>query len=100
MSLEKKVREKLKKVIDPELGYNIVDLGLIYEIKISKKKAKIKMTLTSPACPIGPILKAYAEQAASKAEGIESATVDIVFNPVWSPKKATEEIQEAFAQFM
>lgn len=86
------VLEKLKTVYDPELHLNVVDLGLIYEVNfIDDAHVHIKMTLTSPGCPIGPMLQQQVEDALVGYEGIEDVKVDIVFDPPWDPSKMSDE---------
>lgn len=88
-ALEEKIRDILKTVYDPELGINIVDLGLIYGIEPSEdgKKVKVTHTLTTPACPIGPMLTAQIEEALAGLEGVEEVEVDLVFSPPWDPQE-------------
>lgn len=81
------VREALRKVIDPELGLNIVDLGLVYDIRVEEGAATIDMTLTSPGCPVGPQILASAQAAAGTVEGVNEAKVDLVWKPFWSPDR-------------
>lgn len=86
--------EEVKKVYDPEIGFSIVDLGLVYDIWLENNTAFIKMTLTSMGCPAGPYLEYEVIQACKKVEGIEDAKVEITFNPPWDPKEmASEEIK-------
>ncbi len=89
------VREGLKEVIDPELGVNIVDLGLIYEINTSEddNNVDIKMTLTFPGCPAGPYIIAQVHQVVEDLEGVEEVDVEIVWDPAWSPEMMSEEIR-------
>ena len=89
------IREGLKEVIDPELGVNIVDLGLIYEIKTSDgdNNVEIKMTLTFPGCPAGPYIIAQVNQVVEDLEGVEDVDVEIVWDPAWSPEMMSEEIR-------
>ena len=90
---EEVVRGMLKTVFDPEIGINIVDLGLVYEIHVEdvedepRKKARIVHTLTTPACPIGPMIRAQIEQAVSRLEGIDSVETELVFSPPWDPRE-------------
>lgn len=90
---EEIVRGMLKTVFDPEIGINIVDLGLVYEIHVEdiedepRKKARIVHTLTTPACPIGPMIRAQIEQAVSRLEGIDSVETELVFSPPWDPRE-------------
>ena len=82
--LDEEVREALKQVIDPELGLNIVDLGLIYDIQVNDGKAVVSMTLTSPGCPVGPQILASAQAAAGTVEGVVEAEVNLVWKPFWT----------------
>ncbi|MFA4906787.1 MAG: metal-sulfur cluster assembly factor, partial [archaeon] len=83
-----------------ELGFSIVDLGLIYEVKIEGEKVRVKMTLTSPACPIGPQLLANAKGMVEEIEGVKEAEVELVFSPPWEPSMAKGEARAALEQFM
>ncbi len=88
------IREGLKEVIDPELGVNIVDLGLIYEIETADdNNVQIKMTLTFPGCPAGPYIIAQVHQVVEDLEGVEDVDVEIVWDPAWSPEMMSEEIR-------
>ena len=89
------IREGLKEVIDPELGVNIVDLGLIYEIKTSEddNNVEIRMTLTFPGCPAGAYIIAQVNQVVEDLEGVEEVDVEIVWDPAWSPEMMSEEIR-------
>ena len=88
------IREGLKEVIDPELGVNIVDLGLIYEIETADdNNVAIKMTLTFPGCPAGPYIIAQVHQVVEDLEGVEDVDVEIVWDPAWSPEMMSEEIR-------
>jgi len=101
---EDAVREELKKVIDPELFVNIVDLGLIYVIDFEpaeegKQNVKIDMTMTSPACPAGPQLIAQSKMVVKQMEGVHDAEVRIVMDPPWSPDKMTEDARDQLGIF-
>ncbi len=88
MATEQAVLEALKTVFDPEIGINIVDLGLVYGVETpSPEKVKIDFTLTSPACPVGPMIKAQIEQAASTVDGVVEVESEIVFSPPWDPRE-------------
>jgi len=97
MALTKKqILEKLSLVIDPELGLNIVDLGLIYEVKVlperegGRRNAEVTMTLTTPACPLANYLLAEVE---AKLNEIPDADIEVrvVFDPPWSPGRMSEK---------
>ena len=81
------VREKLKGVMDPELGINIVDLGLVYDVEVEDDQATVTMTLTSPGCPAGGQILMSAQTAAESAEGVEKAEVNLVWKPFWTPDR-------------
>ena len=88
MASEQQVLEALKTVFDPEIGINIVDLGLVYGVETpDQESVKIMFTLTSPACPVGPMIKAQIEQAASTVEGVDNVESEIVFSPPWDPRE-------------
>jgi metal-sulfur cluster biosynthetic enzyme len=89
------VREQLKNVIDPELGLNIVDLGLIYDVEVEDGQATITMTLTSPGCPAGGTIMAGAQEAARGAEGIDDADVKLVWKPFWTPDRIDPDVRAA-----
>ena len=86
--------EKLRKVVDPEVGVNIVDLGLIYDLKVSGKKAHVKMTLTTPTCPAGGMILSGVE-GVLKEEGYEP-DIDLTFSPPWTPDMMSKEVKEKF----
>ncbi len=90
--LEKAIYEALSEIEDPELDIKIVDLGLIYEIKINEEGiANIKMTFTSMACPAGPSLKSQVLSNSMKVEGVKDSNVEIVWNPKWDPRLMASE---------
>ena len=82
---EAQVLDVLKQVIDPELGINLVDLGLIYHVAIEGAGVRVKMTLTTPGCPMHDSLIAGAERALARIPGIISWDVELVWDPPWNP---------------
>ena len=101
---EDKVREALKQVIDPELFVNIVDLGLIYEIKIAENDAgksdvDIEMTMTSPACPAGPQLLGQSKEFVSRLDDVNEVDVKLVMEPPWTPDRMTEDARDQLGIF-
>jgi metal-sulfur cluster biosynthetic enzyme len=101
---EDKVREELKRVIDPELFVNIVDLGLIYVVDIQprddgKQNVNVEMTLTSPMCPAGPQLVANSRQVIEELEGIGDIDIKVVMDPPWGPDKMTEDARDQLGIF-
>ena len=82
---EDQVRLALRKVKDPELNLNIIDLGLVYGIRVDGNRVAIDMTLTSPACPAGPQIMTDAERAVKALPGVGDVSVNLVWTPFWSP---------------
>lgn len=96
------ILEVLKPIQDPELNISIVDLGLIYDVDFENdgKKIVIKMTLTSPGCPVGPQLMAAVHTKAAGIPEIEDAEVKLVWTPKWDPKiMASEEAKDQLGIF-
>ena len=85
------VLEKLHECYDPEIPVNIVDLGLIYDIAIKPERVDIKMTLTALGCPMAAEVMTDVRDHLLTLPGITDAGVDIVYEPVWSPERMTEE---------
>jgi metal-sulfur cluster biosynthetic enzyme len=85
------VYEKLRECYDPEIPVNIVDLGLIYGLKIEGSAVSITMTLTAIGCPVGPEVMAEVEGRVREVEGVEHCDVTLTFDPPWSPARMTED---------
>ena len=87
--------EKLKPIQDPEIHLGIVDLGLIYDVRVDEDDIiDVTMTLTTPACPLGPLLIAQIQDALMDEPGIRDVNVDLTFSPPWDPKTmASDEIK-------
>jgi metal-sulfur cluster biosynthetic enzyme len=82
------VRTALRRVKDPELNLNIVDLGLVYEIEVSQDgDVHIEMTLTSPGCPSGAEMIAEAQQVVEELEGVKAVDLELVWTPYWTPER-------------
>ena len=106
---EQEVREQLKKVIDPELFVNIVDLGLIYVVDVitrdesteeePKYDIKIEMTMTSPMCPAGPQLVADSKSASMEIEGVQNVEVKVVMDPPWTQDMMTDDAKDQLGIF-
>ncbi len=84
MEIKNKIIEEIKKIYDPELPVNIYELGLIYDINVEEKKAKIKMTLTSPNCPVAESLPKEVKEGAMQVEGIDEVDLQLVWDPPWN----------------
>lgn len=97
---EEQVFEALKVVKDPEIPVNVVDLGLIYEVDVqSTGHVDIAMTLTSIGCPVQDLIRADAELAVSRLDGVQSVTVDFVWDPPWGPDKMSEDGKRQMRMF-
>lgn len=101
---EDTIREALKGVVDPELFVNIVDLGLIYEIKIvdqpeGKSNVVVEMTMTSPACPAGPQLLSQSHDVVRRLDGVSEVDVKLVMEPPWTPDRMTEDARDQLGIF-
>ncbi|HEY8741460.1 MAG TPA: metal-sulfur cluster assembly factor [Chloroflexota bacterium] len=92
MATEDEIRESLRQIVDPEIGINIVDLGLIYETSIDDNGlVAITMTLTSPGCPLSGYIGTAVESAVTDLEGVKEVDVDIVWSPAWNPSMMSED---------
>ena len=89
------VREALENVIDPELGLDFVELGLVYDIAVEGEEASITFTLTSPGCPIGPQVSEQMEEYVGELEGISKVNTKMVFSPAWTPELMSEDAKFA-----
>ena len=84
MDVKNKIIEEIRKIYDPELPVNIYELGLIYDIKVNGTKAEIKMTLTTPNCPVAESLPKEVKEGAMQVEGIEDVNLELVWDPPWN----------------
>lgn len=92
--LADEVRNALRTVIDPEIGFNIVDLGLIYSITVERGAAHITMTTTTRGCPATSFLKEGARDSASMISGVETVDITLTYDPPWTPKMMSAEAKE------
>ncbi|MCZ6598808.1 MAG: metal-sulfur cluster assembly factor [Planctomycetota bacterium] len=91
MATTEEVYDQLKQVFDPEIPVNIVDLGLIYDVKVDGDSCNVTMTLTSQACPEAKTIPDVVQRRVTSIEGIENTEVNIVWEPQWSPKMISAE---------
>lgn len=88
---EARVLEALQQVYDPELGVNVVDLGLVYGLAIEGSRVRVTMTLTTPGCPLhGSLAEAVEAVVQSAVPGVEAVDVDVVWDPPWTPERMSE----------
>lgn len=90
------VVEALKDVFDPELGYNIVDLGLIYDVNMTDAAASVTMTLTTPGCPASDMIQDGVRQRLEDMEGVDTVTVELVWEPRWDPQAMSPAAKQHF----
>ena len=97
---EQSVLEALKHVVDPELGINIVDLGLVYDVDITESGAiHIEYTLTTMGCPIGPLIEQQMQSFLEGVPGVASVEAEMVLRPPWTPEMMSEEAKAALGYF-
>jgi len=89
------VEEALTNVIDPELGLDFVELGLIYGIEVDEGKVHVTFTLTSPGCPIGPQVSEQIDEFVRELPEVESVESSMVFTPPWTPDRMSEDAKFA-----
>jgi metal-sulfur cluster biosynthetic enzyme len=85
------IRDALRSVIDPELGYNIVDIGLIYDIEIEDGHARILLTTTTPGCPATNYIRQAVEDCAAAVPGVASVDIVMTWLPPWSPDRMSDD---------
>lgn len=88
-----RVKLALRRVKDPEINLNIVDLGLVYDIVVEGSDVRVDMSLTSPGCPSGPEIMGDAERELKTVEGIGSATINLVWSPPWTPERIEPRVR-------
>ena len=84
MEVKNKIIDEIRKIYDPELPVNIYELGLIYDIQVRGRKAEIKMTLTTPNCPVAESLPKEVKEGAMQVEGIDDVNLELVWDPPWN----------------
>jgi metal-sulfur cluster biosynthetic enzyme len=95
MPTVEEVTEALTNVIDPELGLDFVELGLVYEVEVDDGDVEITFTLTSPGCPIGPQVTEQMKEFVGEVEGVDSVETHMVFTPAWTPDRMSEDAKFA-----
>lgn len=96
---EEQVRDALRNVFDPELGINIVDLGLVYSVKVEDGVVHIEYTLTTMGCPIGPLIEQQMQHLLATVPGVDAVDAEMVLRPPWSPEMMSEEAKAALGFF-
>jgi metal-sulfur cluster biosynthetic enzyme len=91
MPTQEEVVEALRQVEDPELGMDIVELGLFYDAQIEGPKVKVTYTLTSMGCPVGPMIEEDISRVVREVPGVEDVEAELTFDPPWSPERMSED---------
>ncbi|MDI3317871.1 MAG: metal-sulfur cluster assembly factor [Bacillota bacterium] len=94
--LEPRLWEALREVFDPELGYNVVDLGLIYGLEVEGGRVRVVMTMTTPGCPAGDMLEEGVRQRLLQLPGVERVEVRLVWSPPWTPGMMSDDAKRYF----
>ena len=87
------IRDSLRQVKDPELGLSIIDLGLIYDVKLSNGDVHVCMTLTSPGCPAGGQIMSDAQAAVQLLDGVGNVVIELVWEPMWTPERIDPRVR-------
>jgi|TARA_B100000530_G_scaffold268831_1_gene181433 FeS assembly SUF system protein len=90
MELKEKIIEEIKKIYDPEIPVNIYELGLIYNVSVQDKNVSVKMTLTTPNCPVAESLPKEVKDSIMNVEGVEKVDLDLVWDPPWDKSMMSE----------
>ena len=90
MNLKEKVIAEIKKIYDPEIPVNIYELGLIYDVSIIEKNVKVKMTLTTPNCPVAESLPKEVKESIMEIDGVDKVDLDLVWEPPWDKSMMSE----------
>ena len=85
------ILEALKDVFDPEIPVNVVDLGLVYDVKVEDNDVEVQMTLTFAGCGMGPYIAQQAEWRIAELEAVEDVNVEMVYDPPWNPEMISED---------
>ncbi len=91
---EEQVLDALKDCYDPHLAVSVVDLGLIYGVKIDGERVEVDMTLTAPGCPMAALISEDVQSRIAKIEGVKEAKVNVVFDPPWTPERLSPEAKK------
>ena len=90
MELKEKIIEEIKKIYDPEIPVNIYELGLIYDVTVKEKNVSVKMTLTTPNCPVAECLPKEVKDSIMNVNGVEKVDLDLVWDPPWDKSMMSE----------
>jgi metal-sulfur cluster biosynthetic enzyme len=87
------VRKALRQVKDPEIGLSIIDLGLVYDVDVAEGEVHVRMTLTSPGCPVGGQIMSEADEVVRMLDGVTGVEVELVWEPFWTPERIDPKVR-------
>ncbi len=93
--MKEKIYDELRLIVDPEVGFDIVSLGLIYDVSVNGDKAKVTMTLSTRSCPLHELILGWVNDAVLRVEGIKECDIDLVWEPEWNIQMASDEVKKA-----
>ena len=93
--MKEKIYDELRSIVDPEVGFDIVSLGLIYDVSVNGDKAKVTMTLSTRSCPLHELILGWVNDAVLRVEGIKECDIDLVWEPEWNIQMASDEVKKA-----
>ena len=91
---KERVKQALTEVIDPEIGLDIINLGLVYDIEVMENRVHVKMTLTVPGCPLGNFILSQAKEKVEEIDGVEEAEIELVWDPPWNINMVSEKAKK------
>jgi len=91
MASKEEVLEALRQVEDPELGMDVVDLGLVYDVEVEGPTAKVRYSLTSMGCPAGPLIAQDIDRVAREVPGVDDVELELTFDPPWTPDRMSDD---------
>ena len=91
MPAKEEVVDALRQVEDPELGMDIVELGLLYDVELEDSNVKVRYTLTSMGCPVGPMIEEQVREVVAALPGVEGVETELTWDPPWSPEKMSDD---------
>lgn len=93
MTTKEDVIAALETVVDPELNLDIWNLGLIYNVEVAESKVNIDLTLTSPMCPVGPLIMTNTKEAVNALDGVEETSIELVWDPPWDMEMMSDDLK-------
>lgn len=93
--MKDKIYKELSTIVDPEVGFDIVSLGLIYDVKVDGDKAMVTMTLSTRSCPLHELILSWVNDAVLRVDGIKECDIELVWEPAWNIEMANDEVKKA-----